>query len=374
MSDLWSFSPASAQWTWVAGPSTANGSGVYGSVGVPSTTSHPGGRSSGTTWIDANKNLWVFGGSGYDSTGTNGALNDLWEFNTATNQWTWVTGSNVANATGNYGVLGVAAPTNAPGAREASVGWTDSAGNFWLFGGVGYDSAGFNGNLNDLWEFSPSTGQWTWVSGSAVANSSGVYGTLGTESASNSPGGRFAPVAWTDASGNFWLFGGFGYDSAGTNSELNDLWEYSTSTHEWTWISGSALANSIGSYGTEGTVAATNVPGARDSATAWIDSSGNLWLFGGAGIDATGTSGYLSDLWEFNVSSKQWTWVNGAAAANTIGSYGTIGSSSTSNLPGGRFGAAGWADSSNNLWLFGGQGVDSAGTVNVLNDLWKFVP
>ena len=34
-----------------------------------------------------------------------------------------------------------------------------------LFGGGGYDSAGVDGGLNDLWEFSPSTGMWTWFNG-----------------------------------------------------------------------------------------------------------------------------------------------------------------------------------------------------------------
>jgi hypothetical protein len=39
------------------------------------------------------------------------------------------------------------------------------------------------------------------------------------------PGGK--AVAWTDSSGNFWLFGGDGYDSAAVSDGLlNDLWRY----------------------------------------------------------------------------------------------------------------------------------------------------
>jgi hypothetical protein len=30
-----------------------------------------------------------------------------------------------------------------------------------------------------------------------------------------------------------------------------------------------------------------------------IDSSGNFWLFGGNGLDASGTLGYLNDVWEY---------------------------------------------------------------------------
>ena len=35
----------------------------------------------------------------------------------------------------------------------------------------------------------------------------------------------------------------------------------------------------------------SNVPGARDSSATWIDSSGNLWLFGGNGYDSYGNQG-----------------------------------------------------------------------------------
>jgi len=60
--------------------------------------------------------------------------------------------------------------------------------------------------------------------GADYVNASGVYGTRGTAAANNTPGARRQPIAWTDASGNFWLFGG---NSAGNVAMLNDLWEYS---------------------------------------------------------------------------------------------------------------------------------------------------
>ena len=121
--------------------------------------------------------------------------------------------------------------TLAPGARWSPVTWKDNAGNFWMFGGFGYDKNGTVGFLNDLWEFTG--GHWVWVSSaiatSNVINQNGVYGTQGTPAAANTPGSRQTAVGWTDATGNLWLFGGEGLDSAGTpNGILNDLWEYST--------------------------------------------------------------------------------------------------------------------------------------------------
>ena len=64
-------------------------------------------------------------------------------------------------------------PAMSPGAVRA-VGWTDGSDNFWLFGGSGYDSTGALGDLNDLWEYSPTAKTWTWMSGSAKISASGV--------------------------------------------------------------------------------------------------------------------------------------------------------------------------------------------------------
>ena len=61
--------------------------------------------------------------------------------------------------------------------------------------------------------------------------------------------------------------------------------------------------NTSGSYGTLGTSSVSNAPGGRDSISTWIDSSGNLWLFGGYGYDSTGQLGYLNDLWQYDPST-----------------------------------------------------------------------
>ena len=67
-----------------------------------------------------------------------------------------------------------AAAGNIPGAREYPATWIDSSGNLWLFGGYGNVSSN-NVYFNDLWEYSQSTGEWTWVSGSSSTNVTGVY-------------------------------------------------------------------------------------------------------------------------------------------------------------------------------------------------------
>jgi N-acetylneuraminic acid mutarotase len=375
----------------MSGSSTVNAnggpSGVYGTLGVASTTNVPGGREGAVSWKDSGGNLWLFGGYGFDSTGTNANLNDLWEFSPTAKTWTWVSGGNTVptqgqGQPGNYGTKGVAAASNIPGGRYSAVSWTDSSGNLWLFGGQGYDSTGEQSAfLNDLWEFSPATKEWTWMSGSNTPGAIvyGVYGTQGVGSASNVPGARSDAVSWTDSSGNFWLFGGEGPGSNPMVSAVgwfNDLWEFNPTTKMWTWMSGSNTENAVSVYGTQGTASASNVPGTREDAVSWIDSSGNLWLFGGQAFNSTGENTHrLNELWEFNPATKMWTWVSGSNTSwGPQGVYGTQGVSAAANVPGGRFDAVSWTDSSGNLWLFGGEGFDSTSALGLLNDLWEFSP
>ena len=342
-----------------------------------------------------------------------------------TPEWVWMGGSSTSPHflgcnPGAYGNMGSPAPDNIPGGRTPAATWVDKGGNFWLFGGNGCNSAGVVNNLNDLWEFSPTTLEWTWqgvtTTGPAdrsstatwtdssgnlwlfggvdptsstnlndlwefspstldwtligMSGSTGVYGNLGTPNAANFPGARSGAANWTDTSGNLWLFGGNGVDSAGTKGNLNDLWEFSPSTLEWTWVGGSSTVGQPGVYGTPGTPSATNIPGARQQAVSWTDSSGNFWLFG---------SSNLNDLWEFDPSAKKWTWMAGSNSAQDP-AYGMLGSPAASNIPGVRTGELGWADVGGNLWLFGGFGTtadhsnEGGFTQGYLNDLWEFTP
>jgi len=391
------------QWMWASGASTvpivpgsnSGNPGVYGTLGVPAGGNVPGGRQGAVTWTDSSGNLWLFGGSGYDANGTFAFLNDLWEYQVSLGQWAWMGGASAVpvgspESGGNpgiYGSLGIPSTANIPGSRTGAVGWMDKNGNLWLFGGAGIDSTGLSGNLNDLWEYIPSTGAWAWMGGSSTIGSAGavpgIYGTLGQPSPVNVPGSRNFAVSWNDNTGNFWLFGGYGSDSANNFGVLNDLWKYSPSTAQWTWVSGSSgLPGGIGasgSYGTLGTPAATNVPGAREAAIAWTDAGGNFWLFGGFGF-MPASQGFLNDLWKFDPATSQWTWVSGSDTLpfgdnGNPGVYGTLDVPAAGNEPGSRTSAVAWTDRNGKLWLFGGEGDDATGSaINFLNDLWAFDP
>ena len=77
----------------------------------------PGARDESISWTDSHGNLWLFGGNG-KAAHTSGRLNDLWRYDPATNQWTWMSGSNTINQVGVYGTKGVPDAANVPGARN----------------------------------------------------------------------------------------------------------------------------------------------------------------------------------------------------------------------------------------------------------------
>jgi hypothetical protein len=96
---------------------------------------------------------------------------------------------------------------------------------------------------------------------------------------------------------------------------------------------------------------------------------------GGQGYGLTGTVGYLNDLWEYIPTTNIWTWMSGSNVTNFHGTVGTAGTTSTNNVPGARYGAMSWTDSSGNLWLFGGSGYNGGpSAAGLLNDLWDYNP
>jgi hypothetical protein len=296
LNDLWKFDPVAGTWTWISGAKTGDAVGVYGTVGVPGPLNFPGARQGASAWVDGAGMLWLFGGYGRDAVNAID-LNDLWKFNpTATGadagQWTWMGGSSAGNTAGIYTSPGQ------PGSRRYAVTWTDSSHNFWLFGGVGYDSGGAFVNLNDLWKYDPAAGAWTFVSGLPTGNAPGVYGMQGTAAAGNMPGARSQAVGWHDSSGALWLYGGSGYDSTGLLGSLNDLWKFDPLGGTWTWVNGATMGNALGAYGTQGIAAATNVPGGRQVGATWFSANNTLWMFGGFGLGSVaGSPRYLNDLW-----------------------------------------------------------------------------
>jgi N-acetylneuraminic acid mutarotase len=357
-------------WTWVNGDSVTRKYGIYGNKGVSSPLNKPGTRDGSVTWVDNAGNLWLFGGHGYNANSTNIDLNDLWKYDPAANEWTWVKGDSSGNFIyGIGGYKGTPDINNKPGAMSRAVSWKDNAGNLWLFGGIG-DGIVSSGDLNELWKYDIATNMWTWVSGYEYAGQSGHYGTKGVTSTSDYPGARNSSCSWTDHNGNLWLFSGRDL----SNHYFNDLWKYDIANNTWTWMSGeSADMWPAGVYGTIGVPDPGNKPCGRYGSLSWLDNSGNLWLLGGFRDGVNPIDGYYNDLWKYNISSGNWTWVNGDNTTNKKGVYGTIGVANAANRPGARAYGMTWADMHGNLWMLGGSGYNTNTFQNTfMNDLWRY--
>ena len=334
-------------WTWMAGPITFNPAGVYGVMGIPSSSNYPGARGFGTaSWVDLSGNLWLYGGLGLDKNGSYGTLDDTWMYTIATNTWTWMSGSDIQGG----------------GRYERGKAWVDNNGKYWSFGGLNSTTSN---HYNDLWYFDTNLMNWnTGLRPNASANSLGSYGSLGVSSPSNDPSARRVYSTWKDGNGNLWLFGG--YTMGGIS---NDLWRYDINANIWTWMHG---VNPIGGYGSQCTGSPSNDPPARfENRACWSDACGNFWFFGGRSA-----VGFYNDLWHFDVSSNQWAWIKGSNSSVLNGNWGTLGVPSPSNTPSGRYGSLSFNGKNHSMWLWGGAyGItSSSGGTPVYNDLWRFDP
>ncbi len=377
--DLWKYEPASNLWTWVNGSNVSSTRSVHGTKGVANDTNTPGARNSAISWTDAAGNFWLLGGTGFASNGF-GIRNDLWKYNSSTNQWAWMSGDTTAAVFGNntslqsvFGTKGIADAANKPGARSGAVGWTDASGNIWLFGGRRDLTGPVSSTIyfNDLWKYDITTNQWAWISGDSTVNTKPVYGTQSIAASSNTPGGRSGAQSWSDSSGGFWLFGGLQEIQGITWKTRNDLWKYEPMTNLWAWIGGDSSLDAPGVYGTKGIPAVTNKPAARSNSLSWRDATGNFWLFGGYGKPVNGGNHNFNDLWKLDVNTGQWTWTSGDASFYPLSAYGIKGIASVANKPAAREEAVSWTDASGDLWLFGGGTSLSPYYTNYFHDLWK---
>jgi hypothetical protein len=146
-SDLWRFEPESGNWTWMHGSMDPNEPPVYGVRGIEDPANTPGSRLHAQTWSDAQGGLWLFGGR------SSATFNDLWRFDIASGQWTWIAGEPNSTTSGSYQVPieGLETRFNYPGSRYGGVAWSDDRNRAWMFGGLGYDAGNIYTSLNDAW-------------------------------------------------------------------------------------------------------------------------------------------------------------------------------------------------------------------------------
>jgi len=359
---LWKYNVATGYWAYLTG-STTNAtiaSAIGGAKGVESATYTPS-----STYIDAmaydeSGYLWEYGGlvgSTY--------CNSLWRYNPITNKWAWMNGYTISCVstvyTGNFGSKGTEITANLPPALYGMTLTADKHGSLWLFGGT--DSTYY---YNTMWRYSESTQLWTWIAGTGSGGGgSASGGATGAEATTYTPLPVYLSASTLDESGNIWVFGGH----SGTWVQ-NGFWRFNTNTRMWAWISGTQSASSavVSVAGGTGVESASYTPSARQYPMMWYDKHGYIWLLGGYGYSTLATIGQLSDLWRYNIATKQWAWMKGInnSAGNTGANMGTKNQININNVMGSRGGGA-VLYYNNYAYQFGGMGSDVAATNGYLN-------
>jgi MYXO-CTERM domain-containing protein len=258
----------------------------------------------------------MFGGMAYDGDTYVAAANgETWEWSTTTGRWTQRTGSPSSDG----GAVAVPDPR-----LGAAMAFDSARGRFVLFGG----RAGSGYDLDDTWEWDPSTGIWTNVSAAG-----------GHPSARSQHG-----MVYEKSTGKVLLYGGGrsdpkNIDGTGITVSLADTWEYDPATHAWK----------------QSTV--TEGPSARHAfGMAWDGLHGKAVLFGGMQTLTAGVTGTpKQDTWQWDPATSSWT------ERTAIGAK-----------PSQRYGHAMTFDGSRGkVVLFGGFDI---GTGAGLTDLWIMEP
>ncbi|XP_078001250.1 uncharacterized protein LOC144453775 [Glandiceps talaboti] len=189
----------------------------------------------------------------------------------------------------------------------------------------------------------------------------------------------------------------------------------------WTWVDGLAIINQTSRFDIHGNnQSSQEYPGARSGSAVWQDSNGDVWMFGGEGIDSRqvdddiivsdggDTTYLLNSLWQFEMTKQTWKAVHQGGKDSLVPSsrhyaaacgltdkfvliYGGLGYNYTAyddlwlfdlqrfkwqqlkftqrndHFPEARGDAIYWC-TQESLWIFGGLRSNS----EVLSDFWKF--
>lgn len=210
---------------------------------VGSSNSPDGRYLQAAAYDEARKVVVMFGGiTTYPSSGASSLSQDTWEWSPATGEWTKRT-------------LDAAKPDPRSGAAMV---YDSARAKFILFGG----RAGSGFNLEDTWEWDPTTGAWTDV------------GATGHPSARSQHA-----MVYEKSTGKVLLFGGgrstpSSSDGSGVSISLGDTWEYDPATNAWASLT------------------ATSSPSVRnDSALVWDSGRNKAVLFGGIQTDIASATG-----------------------------------------------------------------------------------
>lgn len=294
---------------------------------------------------------------------------------TTSGSWTWVSGDSFRDRSNIYsirGSKGIGSPTNKISGSKSftSFCWKDAEDKVWLLGPSLNPSTGFFDSL-EVWSYNSGSNQWTWeagydikipVDGSApLSMKNQLYIVLNDDAFSNRYG------SWEDNIGNLWFI----TKCYNASSLHNLIVKFDIKTLRLEIVSFNPVNSP--SYGTLHQASSTNWPKVTEyPAGIWVHNS-KVYIFGGSSLSQSLSSlNYPNELWDYNMSTNQWTWHGG----DSLGSYYDFGIksvSSASNRPLGRLNNPTRWTKGDHLYLFGGARQSPNGKFDTIyNDIWKY--
>lgn len=215
-----------------------------------------------------------------------------------------------------------------PGARARHMAAYDAAGNRVLVFGGRFTTTGSGYTVfGDLWAFDLATETWSL---------------LAPEDPAGPVPRSSAAMAFDDAGGRLWLFGGNASTNGAAYAPLQDTWYFDVATSAWVLVTAGAP---------------DPAPAPRLlMASAFDQARGRFLVFGGTDDSAFSTNpANYNDLWAYDVAGGQW-----------------IGMAAGAMEPSARFMTGLVSDAASGTYLvFGGHDLTNLGYTN---DLWRYDP
>ncbi len=348
--NIWSYNLVTNNWTWEGGDTLNHSYPDYGRLNHADSLTNPGSLGYSVLW-KTNKYLYTL---------SNGAL---WCYNNNTKHWKWINGTHNSEVKKLSVVPYIAHHLNEPSFGSKNI-WQN--GDTVYMYGVQYDY--FSNTTMELWRYTIDNNQWALIN--SYDNTEPVYGTKGVATVHNRPGIRDNNACTWYVNNKLYLYGGV-KNFTSSIAIANDLWEYDLQTNMWRYLKGDSGVVKA-TYGTLGVAGIINNPGIRLASSSWVHN-GQLYLFGG-GSDGNFFYNY-NDIWRYDISSNNWTWIKGDTILHVAAKYGTRGVADSNNNPG----AIVFQQDcylNGKLYVFGGrtQMFPSSGSFwrRECNELWEY--
>ncbi|XP_060075538.1 uncharacterized protein LOC132555203 [Ylistrum balloti] len=301
----------------------------------------------------------------YGGYGDKGALGDTWIYDFGHEQWSSLEKLHFDMNHNDTSLI-------SPPARSDMAAWC-MHDRLVIFGGIGEKSE----TMRDMWEFDLRTLSWKEMENSVLLRSQIYFNHLTTW-----PEARNGATTWVKGK-NLYLFGGNRVSNHDRKSIRNvgfssDLYMYNISEGKWRYVHGRRETGRVAKFTFHGQHSRENEPGCRRGGAGIVDTSGNLWLFGGEGADGHLDSvssvkppKRLADLWHFDVLKNEWAFKGGFERGNSAGIYnGDKNIYYTGSQPGSRFDTMS-VPAGNTILVYGGIGIDADGNEGLLSDFWE---